>query len=170
MTERSINRPSSIVAKRLTLGALQSITRLSEFRKFLMVNRDAIQAASGGFRISWQRFLDLPEVKALNFRDATGKPISPDLAAAIWHEVRAKADVASEVSEAIEASVPAREVRPSQASVADGGQTGTLGPVAAQRMKAVLTDLVNADYRSRGKTTDAARRIAARISQESEDS
>lgn len=163
-----MQRTSNFVARRLTTGALNNITRLSEFRKFLTVNREAIQAASGGYRISWARLLELPEIEAQKFRDTKGRPISSRLAARIWQDVLSTSKGETQAKPVIKAATMARSIEGSSAVATVAAETRDIVSDCDEMMEGVMTDLLEMDPRTRRNAPEAARRIAARLARERE--
>lgn len=165
-------RTTSFVAKRLTMGALNNITRLSEFRKFLTVNQEAIKAASGGHRISWARLLALPEIEAQKFRDTKGRPISSRLAARIWQDVLNTNESGAQGMNACEPSAMARPIEPTPTLPVMTAPTVVSAPnadlVRDKMMQDVMKDLIEMDPRTRRNAPEVARRITARLTRERE--
>lgn len=166
-----VEHPSRPSVVRLSAVALHNVTRLSEFRKFLIVNQEEIERVSGGYRISWSKLLASAEVKALNFRDNDGKEISPRLAAQIWRRVRGKhrdriVEDAIHPASAVPFPVfPANHVvrhTPTSTSHPLFGK-----PVKSGSLESALIDLVNLETKGQpGRTPDGAVRIATNLTRE----
>ncbi len=69
------------------------ISALSDFRTFLTDNHDLIVEASGGYKIDWTAFMNIPEICEREFRTKNGGIITPAAASRVWYKVRR--DVAS---------------------------------------------------------------------------
>ena len=166
-------RTTNFVAKRLTTGALSNITRLSEFRKFLTVNQEAIKAASGGHRISWERLLALPEIEAQKFRDTKGRPISARLAARVWQDVLNTNESGAQGTNAHEPVAVARPIERSPALPVTTASTVVATPSADlvhdEMMQDVMKDLIEMDPRTRRNAQEVARRVTARLTREREE-
>lgn len=162
-------RSTNFVAKRITSGALNNITRLSEFRKFLTVNRDAIQAAAGGYRISWARLLELPEIEAQKFRDTKGRPISSRLAARVWQDVLNASKGDPQAKSESRSTRITEEPAPSSAVAAVPADRREIVAGDDEEMVGLMTDMLKMDPRTRRNAPEAARRIAARLAREREE-
>jgi hypothetical protein len=179
--------------KKLAKTTLQCVPQISRFRQFLTLNHDAIVDAANGYRVSWKMFLMQPEIRAHDFRDADGKPVTPARASSVWLAVReSRARAASGGSPQPSPVHPVHGLAEPRSGLmlpdpshVEAGSSGHLvvrsateaarergsreselfdKPVVDGSVESAILDLLSLEPGNRKRIPDGARAIAARIS------